>query len=141
MTTVLCTGTFDMLHAGHLNYFEQAKKLADTLVVIVARDTTVEKERKKKPVMNEQDRLKIIQSLKIVDKAVLGNEHDKLKTVEKLKPGIICLGYDQRVDESELAQQLKTRGINAKIIRAKPYKETIYKSSILKSHQCLSNNP
>lgn len=141
MTTILCTGTFDMLHAGHLNYFEQAKKCADTLVVIVARDATVEKERNKKPVMNEKDRLKLIQNMKIVDKAVLGDEHDKLKTVEMIKPDIICLGYDQKIDEVLLAQQLKTRGISAKIIRAKPYKETLYKSSILKSHQCLSNNP
>lgn len=141
MTTVLCTGTFDMLHAGHLNYFEQAKKHGDKLVVIVARDSTVESERKRKPVMSENDRLKVIQNLRIVDKAVLGNEADKLKTVEQLKPDIICLGYDQRIDETELALQLKQRGITAKIIRAKPYKEHIYKSSILKSCQCLSNSP
>lgn len=141
MTIVLCTGTFDMLHAGHLNYFEQAKRHGDTLIVIVARDSTVEREKKRKAVMNEHERLNAVQSLNIVDKAVLGNEGDKLKTVAALKPDIICLGYDQRVDEAQLASQLKQRGISAKIIRAKPYKEKMYKSSILKLHQYPSGNP
>src|SRR3989338_7369584 len=123
MTTVLCTGTFDMLHAGHLYYFEQAKALGSKLIVVVARDKTVEAERKHKPIMNEHDRLKLVQNLKIVDKAILGSETDKLKTIEELKPDIICLGYDQKVDERQLENELKKRNLKAKIVRIPPYKQ------------------
>ena len=129
MTTIICTGTFDMLHAGHLHYFEQAKLLGSKLIVIVARDKNVEAERGKLPLMNENDRLKLIQNLKIVDKAVLGNENDKLKTVEELKPDIICLGYDQKVDEHLLKQELMKRHIKTQIVRISSYKPESYKSS------------
>ena len=129
MTTIICTGTFDMLHAGHLHYFEQAKLLGSKLIVIVARDKNVEAERGKLPLMNENDRLKLIQNLKIVDKAVLGNENDKLKTVEELKPDIICLCYDQKVDEHALKHELMKRHINTQIVRISSYKPESYKSS------------
>ena len=132
MTTVLCTGTFDMLHAGHLYYFEQAKALGTMLIVVVARDKTVEAERKHKPIMNENDRLKLVQNLKIIDRAILGSETDKLQTIEEIKPDIICLGYDQKVDEKNLQNELKKRNLAIKIIRAQPYKPETYKSSKLK---------
>ncbi|HLD33557.1 MAG TPA: adenylyltransferase/cytidyltransferase family protein [Candidatus Nanoarchaeia archaeon] len=132
MTTVLCTGTFDMLHAGHLYYFEQAKKLGTNLIVVVSRDKTVIQERKQTPIMHENDRLKLIQSLKLVDTAVLGSETDKLKTIEELKPDVICLGYDQKIDERQLESDLKQRNLTAKIVRLPPFRQETYKSSKLK---------
>jgi glycerol-3-phosphate cytidylyltransferase-like family protein len=53
--------------------------------------------------------------------------------LDEYKPDILCLGYDQKtIDENKLKEELKKRNINAEIIRAKPFKENIYKSSILK---------
>ena len=91
--------------------------------------------------LNEHQRLQAVQNIKIVDKALLGDAGDKLKTVETIKPDIIFLGYDQKVDEADLAKNLKNRGLTPKIIRAKPYKETLYKSSIIKSRQYPSGSP
>ncbi|PIN76309.1 FAD synthase [Candidatus Woesearchaeota archaeon CG10_big_fil_rev_8_21_14_0_10_37_12] len=132
MTKVLCTGTFDLLHKGHLNYFEQAKKLGNHLIVVVARDKTIEKERGILPIYNEKERLKKIAEQKNVDKARLGHEEDKLKVVEEERPDIILLGYDQKINKKELSKKLAQRGLHPKILRAKAYKSEQYKSSLLK---------
>ena len=89
-------GTFDVLHPGHLNYFKQALKFGDFLIVVVARDKNVLKLKGKKPKNNEKIRLKRIK--KMVDKAVLGYVSDRFKIVEKEKPAVICFGYDQKVN-------------------------------------------
>ena len=130
MYKIMCMGTFDILHPGHLDYFRQAKEHGDYLVVIVARDTTVIKE-KGRLRNGEKERLARIAEQPIVDKAILGNEGDKLKIIEQEKPDAICLGYDQKVDETKLQEELQKRGLAPEIIRAKPHYPEKYKSSLL----------
>lgn len=115
MTRVLATGTFDILHPGHLLYLEKSKELGDELVVIVARDINVK--HKPKPIVLEDQRLKMIQALKVVDVAVLGNENDIFKPIEKFKPDIITLGFDQHFDPIILEDELAKRNLRAKVIR------------------------
>ena len=119
MTRVLATGTFDILHPGHLRYLEEAKKLGDELWVIVARDVNVK--HKPKPIMPERHRLRMISSLQIVDKAVLGSRKDIFLPLKKIKPDIIAIGADQNFDVKELEIELKKRGINTKVVRIKKY--------------------
>jgi len=125
-------GTFDILHKGHLNFFQQAKKHGDYLTVIVGRDDIVKKIKGKKPRHNEKTRLKTIKKLQIADKAVLGMKKDPYKIIEKYKPDIIALGYDQNSFSKNLKQELKKRKLKTKIIRLKAYKAHKYKSSKLK---------
>ena len=73
MVRVMASGVFDILHTGHISYLEQAKAAGDELVVVVACDSTVRK-RKHEPVTPENMRLKIVQSLKPVDRAILGKD-------------------------------------------------------------------
>ena len=68
MVTVMATGTFDILHLGHIYFLKEAKKLGDKLVVIVATDSTVRR-LKHEPVTSENIRLSLIKELKIVDEA------------------------------------------------------------------------
>ncbi len=117
MKKVIATGTFDILHPGHIAFLEEAKKLGDYLIVIVARDKNVK--HKPKPIIPEEQRLKVVSSLKVVDEAVLGDETDIFKPVEKFKPDIIALGFDQHFDEDWLKNELKKRGLNCKVIRIK----------------------
>jgi FAD synthetase len=131
MKIVLCTGTFDMLHAGHIAYLEQAARLG-RVVVVVARDETVLEERGRRPVVAEADRLNMIQHIDIVDDARLGNVGDKLTVVEELKPDIICLGYDQRMNVKKLEKELLNRGLQIEVRRMKPFQKKRYKSSVLK---------
>jgi len=132
MTKVMCMGTFDILHPGHLDYFRQAKEHGDYLVVVVARDSSVIQEKGKPPLFGEPQRLGHVKEQSIVDKAVLGNEGDKLRIVEEEKPDVICLGYDQKVDEEKLKQELAKRGLKPKIVRAKAYFPEKFKSSKFK---------
>ena len=117
----MATGTFDILHIGHIYFLKEAKKLGDELVVIVACDSTVRK-LKHEPVTPEKMRLQLIRELKIVDDAFLGQKDDIYKIVEEIKPDIIALGYDQIHNEKIISQNLKKRNINAKLVRLPKYK-------------------
>ena len=98
-TVVLASGVFDLLHLGHVKFLEEAKKAGGEnaeLVVIIARDSTVEKTKGRKPIMSEDQRRALVESLKVVDKAVLGYENlDIGEVIENIKPDVIALGYDQ----------------------------------------------
>jgi FAD synthetase len=116
MKTVVATGVFDILHPGHVLFLEEAKKLGDRLVVIVARDRNVEK-RKRQPVIPERQRLEVVSALKAVDEALLGDHEDFYKPIEEIKPDVIALGQNQHFDVKELECELRKRGLKAKIVR------------------------
>jgi FAD synthetase len=112
---VVATGTFDLLHPGHVLYLERSKILGDELVVIVARDVNVR--HKPKPVLPEEQRRKMVQSLTAVDRAILGEENDIFRTIEQLNPDIITLGFDQHFDIGHLEKELSRRGLHPRIVR------------------------
>lgn len=115
MTRVVATGTFDILHPGHVLYLCRARQLGDELWVIVSRESTVK--HKRKPLIPEQQRLSMVQSLKCVDHAILGSQTDMFEPIVRIRPDIIVLGFNQHWDEEELKRQLAERGINAKVVR------------------------
>jgi len=115
MVKVLATGTFDILHPGHLLYLNEAKKLGDELYVIVARDVNVL--HKPKPILPEEQRLEMVRSLKIVDHAILGDREDKWKPVSGIEPDIITIGYDQHFDAGRLERELSNEGLDLKVVR------------------------
>ena len=105
---VLASGVFDLLHLGHVKFLEEAKKAGgpnSELVVIVARDSTVEKTKGRKPIMSEDQRCALVESLKVVDRALLGFETlDIGEVIAKVKPDVIALGYDQE----EMAKEVRS---------------------------------
>jgi FAD synthetase len=115
LTRVLATGTFDLLHPGHLLYLESSKKLGDELVVIVARDVNVK--HKPKPIVTEDQRLKMVQALKVVDQAILGDEKDLFRPIEQLRPDIITLGFDQHFDPDTLKEEMARLDLHPKVVR------------------------
>jgi FAD synthetase len=116
MVTVMASGTFDLLHMGHIFYLKEAKKLGDKLIVIVARDETVKK-LKHEPITSEQLRLNLIKELKVVDDAYLGRKDDMYAIVEEIKPDIIALGFDQIHDKKQILEELNKRKVKTKIVR------------------------
>ena len=132
MTTVMIMGTFDIIHPGHLFYLSEAKKYGDRLIVVVARDNNSEAFKGKKPMHNERERLEAVRTLKIVDEAISGNRGNIFEIVEKIRPDVICLGYDQKVQKQELEDELKKRNIKADVVRIGPYMPHVYKSSKLR---------
>ncbi len=112
---VLATGTFDILHPGHLYFLEQAKALGDELYVLVARDSMIK--HKDRPIVPEHQRIEMISALKLVDHALPGSEKDIFEPLEAIQPDIIALGYDQVFDDKRLQNDLQERGFKAQVIR------------------------
>lgn len=132
MKKVMCAGTFDVIHPGHLFYLSEAKKYGDKLIVVVARDETSQSFKGKKPAHNEKERLEAVRMLNIVDEAVLGHHGNIFKVIEEIKPDVICLGYDQNIQKQQVEDELKKRGIKADIVRIDAYMPHLYKSSKIK---------
>jgi len=119
MKRIVATGTFDILHPGHIFFLSESRKLGDELWVIVSRETNVK--HKPTPIVSEEQRLKMIQSLKCVDHAVLGDKEDMFKPIREIQPDIITLGYNQYFDEKTLKTKLEEKGIKADVVRIGAY--------------------
>jgi FAD synthetase len=130
---VLASGVFDLLHLGHVKFLEEAKKTGGKnaeLIVIIARDSTVEETKGRKPIMSENQRRALVESLKIVDEAVLGfEEFDIGDVIQRIKPDIIALGYDQVDMEKRVQQYVNKHKLNVKVIRVRKFEEDAMDSS------------
>lgn len=132
MVIVMAAGTFDVLHKGHEFFLKEAKKYGNRFVVVIARDESVLRFKGKKPLYSEQARADAVKRLGIADDVLLGHKGDIFDIIEEIRPSVICLGYDQKVKEENLAKELKKRNIEAKIIRLTSHEPHIYKSSKFK---------
>ena len=133
MKKVLVFGSFDFLHEGHKHFLKEAKELGDKLVVVIARDSTIKDLKGHDPKFSEDERIKHIKKLNIVDEIRMGYVGDKWKVIEEIDPDVIALGYDQDSYTKGLKKGMKDRGLDVKIVRLKGYKTEKYKSSLLKS--------
>ena len=140
MVRVMATGVFDILHLGHLHFLQEATRLGDELVVVVARDSTVEKA-KHQPVMSQEMRVELIGALRMVDRAVLGHERNHFDIVEELDPDIIAIGYDQFHSEDRIHAELVKRGLDhIRIVRLRKFDNDLDGTrKILRKIICQSN--
>ena len=111
MKRIMAVGFFDLLHAGHLHYLEQAKALGDHLTVVVAHDDTVRK-RKHEPVTGQDLRQRMVAGMKPVDEVVIGNPPDVpiFDILPVINPDVVALGYDQEHAEDNIRTSLAERG-------------------------------
>ena len=111
MKRIMAVGVFDLLHAGHLHYLEQAKALGQHLTVVIAHDDTV-RIRKHEPVTNHDLRRRMVEGLKPVDEAIIGNppEVPIFDILPLVKPDLIALGYDQEHAEESIKRKLAELG-------------------------------
>jgi FAD synthetase len=130
---VLASGVFDLLHLGHVKFLEEAKKAGGkdaVLIVIIARDSTVEENKGRKPIMSENQRRTLVESLRVVDEAVLGFEKFDLgDVIERVKPDVIALGYDQVDVEKGVKKYVDKHKLNVKVIRIGKFEEDELDSS------------
>ena len=141
-TKIMVFGTFDGLHLGHLNFFKQARKLSEPkggqaknaeLVVSIARDKNVFKIKGARPRLSEKKRFELVKKSNLVDEVVLSGITNHIPHIKKICPKFIALGYDQYAYVKDLKKDLKDAGLATKVVRMKPYKEHIYKNSLLNS--------
>ena len=118
---VLASGTFDLLHLGHDRFLEEAKKAGGKnaeLIVIVARDSTVKARKGKKPIMPEDQRRALVESLKVVDEAILGWEDFSIeKVIERINPDIIAVGHDQVGIEREVMKAIEEKRVSIEVAK------------------------
>ncbi|MDR0471991.1 MAG: FAD synthase [Nitrososphaerota archaeon] len=130
---VIASGVFDLLHLGHVRFLEDAKKAGGInakLVVIVARDSTTEKLKGRKPIMSEDQRCALVESLRVVDEAVLGFEGLEIgEVIEKIQPDIVALGYDQISMEQEVKDYIATHNRPVLVVRINKFGENTLDSS------------
>lgn len=130
---VLASGVFDLIHLGHVRFLEEAKRAGGKnakLIVIVARDGNVEKMKGRKPIMSEDQRRALVESLKVVDEAVLGYEKFDLgEVIEKIKPNVIALGYDQAEMEEEVKKHIAIRKLPVEVVSIGRFGENALDSS------------
>ena len=100
MRTVAISGYFDPLHVGHLEYIELAADLGDHLTVIVNNDLQCEL-KKGKSFMPENDRVRIVQALSVVDTTFLSVDLDSsvCESLSIIRPNIFANGGDRKLGE------------------------------------------
>ena len=120
---VLASGVFDLLHLGHVRFLEEAKKAGGPnakLIVIVARDSTVEKKKSRRPIMPENQRCALVASLRVVDEAMLGyKDFDMEKVLDKIKPDLVAVGHDSYLSglEQTVAEAVKKKGSKIRMVK------------------------
>ena len=108
------TGVFDMFHIGHLNLLTEAKKNCDYLIVAVTTDKEVYRVKNKNPIIPFEERIKIVEAIKWVDKVVPEENVDKLISWKKYKFDVIFKGDDWKGTEkwNNYEQQFKKFGVD-----------------------------
>ncbi|MBE6161611.1 MAG: D-glycero-beta-D-manno-heptose-7-phosphate kinase [Firmicutes bacterium] len=122
---VFTNGCFDMLHVGHLSSFKQAREFGDILIVAVNSDASVKQNKGDlRPIINENDRIKMITELECVDYVLLMNDKTPEKIIEELKPDISVKGEDWKDKEVPEEKILKSYGGKLEYIKLSPGNST-----------------
>lgn len=113
MRIVVASGYFDPLHVGHVEYLQMAKKLGDKLIVIVNNDKQA-KLKKGKSFISQDDRIKIVGALRVVDEVFLSIDKDLTvcQSIEAISPQIFAKGGDRFSDEIPEAAICHSLGIS-----------------------------
>jgi rfaE bifunctional protein nucleotidyltransferase chain/domain len=94
-TIVFTNGCFDIIHAGHVTYLENAKVLGDVLIVGLNTDDSVRRLKGKgRPLNDERDRAMVLDSLRFVDYVTLFGEDTPYDLIKEIKPDILVKGGD-----------------------------------------------
>ena len=130
-------GVYDLFHVGHLNLFERCKKHCDYLIVGICDDEYVRKVKNKEPVINENDRMRIVGALKCVDRVELINTEetvDKFLVMKRFKYDVLFAGDDWKGTERFKAtqKQFEENGVDVEIVFF-PYTQGV-STSALREH-------
>lgn len=101
MKIVLCHGVFDVLHIGHVKYFQSAKRWGDHLVVSITSDRFVNKG-PNRPYFTQEIRKNMLEQLSIVDEVVISDSPTSVEIIKKIKPDFYVKGPDYKKKEDDV---------------------------------------
>lgn len=136
MKRVMCFGTFDLVHPGHIWFLKKARSLGDELLVVVSCDERRQYLAGTKPIHNQKERATILRELKFITRVILGGERNVLAAIKKYKPQIIVLGHDQVFGVKELLVWTKKQLNPPQIIRLKSFQRARYSSTNIRKKIC-----
>lgn len=110
------TGVFDLFHIGHCNILKRAKEQCEYLIVGVTTDDEVFKVKNKKPVTAFEERKRIVQAIKYVDRTVLETNTDKIMAWETYKFDVIFKGDDWKGTDKWNRYEEVFSGLNVEVV-------------------------
>jgi cytidyltransferase-like protein len=117
LKVVMMGGAFEIIHPGHIDALSEARRLGNTLVVVVATDDSVERNKGRASVTGQALRVGLVSSLRQVDLALPGNRGSIYEILLKIRPDIVALGYDQRHSAEEIVREAARRGVSIRSAR------------------------
>lgn len=96
---VFTNGCFDIIHAGHVRYLREARKLGDLLVVGLNSDASVRRLKPGRPIIGEQERAEVLSSLEMVDYVSLFEEDTPYRLIGFLRPDVLVKGGDWKRED------------------------------------------
>ena len=122
---VMTNGCFDILHAGHVSYLEEAKGLGDRLVVAVNDDESVKKLKgASRPVTKLEDRMAVLAGLAAVDWVVSFSEQTPVDLIARVLPDVLVKGGDYRAEEIAGGQSVIKNGGEVRVLSLKKGRST-----------------
>jgi len=117
---VFVSGCYDLLHSGHVRFFEEASAYGD-LYVSIASDEAIKLLKHRQPVTTEEERLYLVKSIKFVHEAFISPGLDNLNFVsdfKRIKPDFLVVNQDgDRKEKQELCDQM---GVKYVVLERKP---------------------
>jgi D-beta-D-heptose 7-phosphate kinase/D-beta-D-heptose 1-phosphate adenosyltransferase len=97
---VFTNGCFDLIHLGHVKYFQFAKRQGDLLVVAVNTDSSIRGLKgSKRPIINEHDRISVLEELESIDYLVRFEEETPIKLIHAIRPDVLVKGEDYKKEQ------------------------------------------
>jgi D-beta-D-heptose 7-phosphate kinase/D-beta-D-heptose 1-phosphate adenosyltransferase len=97
---VFTNGCFDIIHAGHVEYLQEAAKLGDILIIGLNSDSSVKRLKgKNRPINSQIDRAKVLSGLETVSYIVIFKDDTPYKLIDHIKPDVLVKGGDWKPDE------------------------------------------
>ena len=110
------TGVYDMFHIGHLNILKRAKEQCDFLIVGVSTDELVQHDKNKTPIIPFEERCKIVEAIKYVDKVVPQENKDKFAAWESLHFNKMFVGSDWKGTQQWLSYEKQFAPVGVEIV-------------------------
>ena len=96
---VFTNGCFDIIHAGHVSYLRDAKKLGDILVIGLNSDISVGMLKPGRPVISEEQRAMVLAALEMVDYVTIFSEDTPYELIRFLQPDVLVKGGDWKKED------------------------------------------